>query len=392
MQRTIVHLDLDAFFASVEELLDPSIAGKPIIVGGSPEARGVVSSASYAARAYGVRSAMPTSQALRLCPQAILLPGHRSEYSRYSRRVMRILREYTPLVEPISIDEAFLDVTGTELRWGPPDALARTIQERIQRELGLSASVGVASNKLVAKIASGLRKPRGLVVVPPGQEAAFLAPLPIEMLWGLGQVMGRRLKEQGIETIGQLAALPDEQLKALFGEHGRDIRLRAQGIDHRPVETTHEPKSVGHEYTFARDVGDLDELRRTLLALSDKTAARLRAGKLRARTITLKLRYPDFTTITRSTTLPQPTNLGDIIYEQARALLEKVWHPGTKVRLLGVATSNLETKTRQLSLFETSESRLDRLSQAVDEIRRKYGEDAITRASLLQAPEDNERY
>ncbi|MBM4431659.1 MAG: DNA polymerase IV, partial [Chloroflexi bacterium] len=245
--RWIIHLDLDAFFASVEELLDPSLAGLPVLVGGSPEGRGVVSSASYAARAYGVHSAMPMSQALRLCPQAVVCSGHHQEYSRYSHQVMAILAEYTPLLEPISIDEAFLDVTGCEQLFAPAPELARLIQQRILSELCLPSSLGVASNKLVAKVASTLAKPRGVRVVPAGEEAAFLFPLPIERLWGVGGVTAARLHTTGVRTIGQLAALPSQEMKALFGSAAEEMRHRALGLDDSPVGVETRRKSVSQE-------------------------------------------------------------------------------------------------------------------------------------------------
>jgi DNA polymerase-4 len=383
MLRSIIHLDLDAFFASVEELLDPSIVGLPILVGGSPEGRGVVSSASYAARAYGVHSAMPMAQALRLCPQAIVRSGHRREYSSYSRRVMAILDEYTPLLEPISIDEAFLDVTGSEALFGPADVLAHRIQERILAELGLPSSLGVASNKLVAKVASELAKPRGVRVVPPGNEAAFLAPLPIERLWGVGDVTAGRLHQHGLSTIGQLAALPEAQMKMLFGSFAIEMHRRALGMNDSPVGVEGRRKSVSQERTFARDVGDLDVLQRALLKMSEEVAAQLRKEGDCAHTVVLKMRYPDFTTITRQATLAQPTELADAIFVQARKLLQHEWKKGTQLRLIGVGATGL-SQARQLSLFDTHTEQLTKVTKAVDEIRDKYGRDAIRRASLLK--------
>ena len=381
--RSIIHLDLDAFFASVEELLDPAIAGLPIVVGGSPEGRGVVASASYAARAFGVRSAMPMSQALRLCPQAVVRPGHHHDYSAYSKRVMSILSAYTPLLEQVSIDEAFLDVTGTEQLYGPAEGLARRMQQRIQDELHLSASLGVASNKLVAKVASTLCKPHGLLVVEPGQEAALFAPLPIERLWGVGKVTAERLHKHGIRTIGQLAALPSQHTKALFGSSAEEMHRRALGIDDSAVHSEWHRKSVSQERTFARDVGDLQALQHALLAMSEDVAAYLRRDGECARVVVLKLRYPDFTTITRRVTLSQPTDLAETIRAQAMRLLEREWKKDMQVRLIGVGASGL-VQARQLSLFDQHSERLDKLSHTVDEIRDKYGKDAIRRASLLK--------
>lgn len=381
--RSIIHVDLDAFFASVEELLDPSIAGLPVIVGGDPAKRGVVASASYAARAYGVHSAMPMAQALRLCPYAVVRHGHHEVYASYSKRVMAILAEYTPLLEQVSIDEAFLDVTGCEQLFGPPVEIARRIQQRILSELGLSASLGVASNKLVAKVASTLAKPRGLHVVPPGQESAFLAPLPIEYLWGIGKVTAERLHHLGVQTIGQLAALPDQQMKALFGSVAAEMRRRALGIDDSPVGAEARRKSVSQEHTFPRDVTDIRVLKRYLLEMSEELTAQLRKYGECARTVVLKMRYPDFRTITRRATLAQPTDLTDVIYAQAIALLQREWRQGIQIRLIGLGVTGL-VQARQLNLFEESSQRLVRLSRAVDEIRSKYGGQAIRRASLLK--------
>jgi len=382
--RSIIHLDLDAFFASVEELLDPAIAGLPILVGGDPDERGVVASASYAARAYGVHSAMPMSQALRLCPQAIIRHGHYKEYASYSKRVMGILAEYTPLVEPISIDEAFLDVTGCERLFGPADKLAQRIQQRIMSELGLPASLGIASNKLVAKVASALAKPRGLLTVPFGQEAAFLAPLPIERLWGIGEVTARRLHARGIHTIGQLAVVPKQQMSLLFASAAEEMHRRALGIDNSPVGIKTQRKSISQERTFPHDIDDFNMLRRSLLDMSESVAIRLREEGICARTVTLKIRYPNFKTITRRTTLPKPTDLAEEIHAQALKMLQREWRQGTKVRLIGVGATKL-MQARQLELFETSSERLSRLSHVVDEIRKKYGNDAIRRASLLNS-------
>ena len=381
--RSIIHLDLDAFFASVEELLDPSIAGLPILVGGSPDGRGVVSSASYAARAYGVRSAMPMSQALRLCPQAVVRRGHHKRYASYSKRVMRILAEYTPLLEPISIDEAFLDVTGSERLFGPADELARRIQRRILTELGLPSSLGVASNKLVAKIASALAKPQGVRVVSVGQEAAFLTGLPVERLWGIGEVTAQRLHGDGVHTIGQLAALSEPRMKALFGSAAAEMHRRACGMDDRPVGVEGRRKSVSQEHTFPRDVRDINVLRRALLDMSEDVATQLRKGGQCARTVVLKMRYPDFRTITRRVTLSQPTDLAEVIHAHVVKLLQKEWTKGVQVRLIGVGAAGL-VRARQLGLFDAPTDRLARLSRTVDEIRSKYGEDAIRRASLLQ--------
>jgi DNA polymerase-4 len=382
-ERYILHLDLDAFFASVEEILDPSLRGKPLIVGGSPQQRGVVASASYSARSFGVRSAMPTAQALRLCPQAIVLPPRHKIYGEYSARMMAILREYSPLVEPLSLDEAFLDVTGCEALWGSPEELAHQLQERLTAELGLTASMGLASNKLLAKIASALGKPRGFVVVPRGREAEFLAPLPVEKLWGVGEVTGGSLHEIGVNTIGQLAELPAAQLEARFGRRGRDLYRQARGIDDRAVVVERAEKSLSREITFAQDVGDPKVLRKKLLILSESVAHQLRKRGLRGRTVKLKLRYSDFETITRQVTMGSPTDLEQVIFDQASRRLHKAWDRRRQVRLIGVGVSKFDSEERQLSLFEGAGDgrieKLRRLSQSVDRIREKYGDEAIRR-------------
>ncbi|MGC8825813.1 MAG: DNA polymerase IV [Anaerolineae bacterium] len=390
--RWIIHLDLDAFFASVEELLRPELAGLPIIVGGPPEARGVVASASYAARRWGVRSAMPTAQALRLCPHAVLVPPRHGVYGEFSDRVMAVLHEYTPLVEQISIDEAFMDVTGCERRWGEPLELAAGIQRRIQEEIGLSASLGIAGSKLVAKIASDYGKPHGLVLVSHGEEAAFLAPLDIERLWGVGRVTARKLRAAGVRTIGDLARLSREQVESWLVNFGVDLWLYAQGIDSRPVvPDAGDPQSVSHGETFAQDISDPTLLDAELLRLSEKVGARLRRYGLQGRTVFIKLRYSDFTTITRQETLAEPTDIDMEIYRHARRLWEKAWERGRPVRLIGVGLGQLSTTSWQLSLLPADSDELVRqrqraLNQAVDAIRQRFGDKALRRARLLRRP------
>lgn len=382
-QRWIIHVDLDAFFASVEELLNPELRGKPLIVGGRPGSRGVVASASYAARAYGIRSAMPVAQALRLCPDLIVLPHHFDEYAKRSAAVMAILHEITPAVEQISIDEAFLDVTGCERLWGPPLEIGRLIQRRVMDEVSLPVSLGIATSKLVAKVACDLGKPQGLVFVPAGTEAAFLAPLPIERLWGVGKVTGARLRRLGIQTIGDLAAWDVEALERLFGKAGRALHSAALGQDASPIAGHRERHSISQEHTFAQDVGEVETLKRTLLAMSEDLAARLRERHLVGREVRIKLRYPDFRTITRQAKLAQPTDQAHVIYAQATTLLEKHWRPGERLRLLGLAVGNLlEEGGYQLDLFENADQRRIRLNRALDEIRKRFGPEAITRASL----------
>jgi DNA polymerase IV len=393
--RTIIHLDLDAFFVAVERLDNPDLIGKPVIVGGRPEERGVVASASYECRRCGVGSAMPTAQALRLCPQAILIAGHRGRYSEMSRLVMRILADYTPELEQLSIDEAFLDMTGTEALFGPPAQLAQTIQRRIDDELKLSSSLGVAANKLVAKIASDYGKPHGITVVPPGTEAAFLAPLPIRRLWGVGRVTAADLGRLGVETVADLTRFSLDELRARFGSHGEGLWRAARGMDDSPVTAERERKSLSREETFAKDIRDPAVLRRELLRLSDDVAGGLRRHKVQARTVDIKLRYADFTTYTRQATLPESTDTGPVIYAVALALFEAAWDR-RPLRLVGVGGSRLCEPVRQLRLFEQAEEapaaaraeRQARLDDALDRIRARFGDDAIQRASLLDQPDE----
>jgi DNA polymerase-4 len=380
--RTIIHVDLDAFFCSVEELLDPSLKGTAFAVGGGADERGVISTASYEARKFGVHSALPTGRALRLCPHLKLLPGRHRLYGDYSRRVMAYFDKETPLIEQISIDEAFLDFTGDARSGGE---IAAALQARIAAEVGLPSSFGVASNKLVAKVATNVGKPQGLIVVPPGQEAAFLAPLPMAMLWGVGPKTQVRLSELGLRTIGDLAAWPASDLEQRLGAWGADVARHARGIDDRPVETEREAKSISKEVTYAKDVSDRAVLRRTLMELSDQVAASLRHQGLVARTVKLKLRWPPFETITRQTTLPQPTDLEAEVFGAALALFNTAWGRGRPVRLIGVGVSGLQTPARQLGLFEAAapDARAGKLAEAVDKIRAKYGWDAVKRASAL---------
>ena len=347
----IVHLDLDAFYAAVEVLENPALAGKPLLVGGRPEERGVVATASYPARAFGVRSAMPMSHALRLCPEAIVLPPRHRLYREYSRRVMAILHQTSPLVERMSIDEAYLDLTDQVTVWDEGIELARHLQGRVREEIGLSASLGVATNKLVAKVASDRDKPGGLTVVRPGKEAAFLAPLPVRVLWGVGPVTAGKLDEMGVTLVGQLAQLLEEELRARFGRRGPEMARQARGIDGRPVVTEHEAKSVSQERTFTHDLADAEALKRQLWRLSRGVASRLKRAELAAGTVAIKLRYTDFTTLTRQMTLMVPTDNEREIYRAALALLKRAWQRGRPVRLLGVAGRHLLPPVGQLPLL-----------------------------------------
>jgi DNA polymerase-4 len=379
--RTIFHIDLDAFFCAVEELLSPALKDKAFMVGGKPNERGVVASASYAARKFGVRNAMPTAQAMRLCPGLIVVSHHRGDYSAFSRQVMSLLHEYGDAFQPISIDEAFLDLT--ELVKGiTPLALAAEIQTRIRDEIHLPASIGVATSKLVAKMASGMAKPNGIKVIAPGDEAAFLAPMAVNELWGVGAATAARLSAIGIRTIGQIARAQPNQLRRIFGNQTDEVIAHANGIDDSPVQPDREIKSVSEERTFARDVSDPEILRKMLLALSDAVAMRLRANDLAARTVHLKLRWHDFNTITRQNTLPAPTQLGDEIFAAVEALWQSVWHKGDKVRLLGVGASGFEDNA-QMSLFDDNKREQKRaLANTLDELRKHYGDTIVRRASL----------
>jgi DNA polymerase-4 len=379
---TILHVDLDAFFAAVEQRDRPDLRGKPVIVGGGgPNDRGVVSAASYEARAFGVRSAMPLRTAGALCPQGIFLPVDGAKYGRVSSQVMAILRRFTPRVEPVSIDEAFLDVAGSEALFGDGAKIAAAIKRAIREEVGLTASVGVASTKLVAKVASELRKPDGLVVVPSGAEAAFLAPLPIARLWGVGPQTRQRLVDYGVTTIGDLAALPSDVLVRRLGPHGPELAARARGIDASPVSDGQDARSVSHEHTFAVDTRDTEEIERSLLALSEGVAGRLRAAGLKAGTITVKVRDTRFETRTRQRTLDEPTDMTDTIWLTALELARPEVR-GKTIRLLGVAASNFGERP-QLGLFAAGDDRRRRAVEAADAVKRRYGPRAITRARLL---------
>jgi DNA polymerase-4 len=381
--RTILHVDLDAFFAAVEQRDRPGLRGKPVIVGGVPPGRGVVSAASYEARAYGVHSAMSVMEAFRRCPHGVFLPVDGRRYQQASRDVMAILRRFTPQVEPISIDEAFLDVTGSRPLFGEGPEIAASIKAAIRDEVGLTASVGVATTKLVAKIASDLRKPDGLVVVERGDEATFLAPLPISRLWGVGEKTAMVLAEYGVKTIGDLADLSPDLLVRRFGKHGASLVSRAVGLDDDRVHEGDPAKSVGHETTFDVDTSDPEIIERTLLALSDGVAGRLRSAGVRASTIAVKVRDSSFRTITRQRTLAEPTDLTEPIYRAALDLARPQVR-GIRVRLLGVTASNLGER-EQLALFAEDDPRRRKAIEAADAVRRRYGSKAVTRGRLVGA-------
>jgi DNA polymerase-4 len=380
--RTILHVDLDAFFAAVEQRDRPELRGKPVIVGGGgPNDRGVVSTASYEARKFGVHSAMPLRQAGRLCPHGIFVPVDGTKYLAVSRDVMAVLRRFTPLVEPISIDEAFLDVTGSAKLFGDGETIGRRIKAAVHDEIGLTISVGVATTKLVAKVASDLQKPDGLVVVPPGEEAAFLSPLPITRLWGVGAKSAVALAEYGVRTIGDLAGLPADLLVRRFGKHGASLGDRARGLDADPVAGRDPAKSIGHEHTFDVDTSDREVIERTILGMAEGVAGRLRDSKVKASTVTVKIRDSSFRTITRQRTMPEPTDLTDPIFRTALELARPEVR-GLRIRLLGVTASGLGERD-QLSLFAADDPRRRRVVEAADSVRHRFGERAITRARLV---------
>ena len=398
--RKILHLDLDAFFCAVEEQLNPELRGKAIAVGGKPNERGVVSSASYPARKYGVRSAMPMAQAIRLCPHLIVVGQTRGVYSERSKAVMAILRDTAPYVEPLSIDEAFLDVT---ILPDDIERIARGLQKRINDELDLPCSLGGATNKLVAKTANTVGKarqpkdkpPNAITIVPPGGEARFLAPLPIRRLWGVGPKNAETLSKLGLTTVGDVANWSEEALVSRLGKLGADIWRRAQGIDFRPVLTEHEAKSISKEVTFAKDVADEADLKLTLRRLSDGVGRQARKAGLAGTTIKLKLRWTDFTTLTRQLTLDKPTDLDGEIYHSALLLFDQVWVQGKPVRLIGVGLGGFSAPNRQIGLWDDreGEKQSESLQTALDRLRDRFGERMITRASDLhfRPNEDNKR-
>lgn len=375
--RAVLHVDMDAFYASVEVLDDPSLRGRPVIVGGTPEGRGVVAAASYEARRHGVRSAMSAARARQLCPDGVFLRPRPDRYAELSRAVMDLLRGYTPLVEPLSIDEAFLDVSGCRRLLGPPPVIAADIKRRVRAATGLTASVGAAANKFLAKLASDHGKPDGLVVIEPARGRDFIAPLPIERLWGVGAVASQQLRAAGIARIGDLLERDAAVLTAAFGLHAARLRELAAGLDDRPVVPAHEAKSVGNELTFAEDIADATQLREVCDELADKVARRLRADDLRARTVVLKARYPDFTTVTRSLTLPEATAGGVELRDAARELLERRLARGRRpLRLLGVTAANLESAGAggQALLFgEASRERDRRVDEVLDRVADRFG-------------------
>jgi nucleotidyltransferase/DNA polymerase involved in DNA repair len=388
MSRLIAHVDMDCFFAAVEVLDDPGLKGKPVIVGADPKGgvgRGVVSAASYEARRFGIHSAMPISKAYKLCPRGIFLPGRMYRYSEISERIMEILKGFTPQVEQISVDEAFLDLTGCQRLWGDAKETGDSIKRTIREKIKLTASVGIGPNKLVAKIASDLQKPDGLVIVLPGREKDFLAPLKVGKLWGAGPKTVEKLGDIGIETIGQLAEYDSRKLERLFGKMGIYLHDRANAIDEDPVGQGGEVKSVGREHTYDEDVNDAEEIHKTILKLSEHVAYSLRTGGIKGRTITLKLRYQNFETHTHSRTLEKATDNALEINDVARGLFDKNWQTFRKVRLIGASVSNLSSGDEQLGLFDDSvkKEKMEKIDKAVDKIRERFGRRSVKRAGEL---------
>ncbi len=383
-QRVIVHVDMDAFFASVEQLLHPEYKGKPVIVGADPQKRGVVSAASYEARRFGIKSAMPISTAYRLCPHGVFLPVNGKCYSLYSKKLYDVLYQLTPLVEMASVDEAFLDVTGCLTLPDDPFKLGHFIKKTIKDTIGLMASVGIAPNKFLAKIASDLKKPDGLVVVGPGKQLEFLAPLPVERMWGVGRKTAILVHRYHIRTIGDIHRFTIKQLERMFGNNlGKSLYYLSRGIDDREVIAEPSgPKSIGHETTFNEDISDMRIIKAAIGKLSQDVGSRLRKKGLCARCVTLKIRFDDFTTITRAKSITDQIDQDHKIYDQAVALLNKIVLR-QKVRLIGVTVSKLDSPDRQITLFASDDEHDRKLYQSIDKIRSKFGKESVFMGSSM---------
>src|SRR5580698_8982305 len=373
--RTIFHVDMDTFFVSVEELFDPSLKGKAVVVGGQRDERGVVSAASYEARKFGVHSAMPLRTAAKMCPHAIFVDGHSDRYREFSEKAHNVLGMFTPQVEMASIDEAYLDMSGTERLHGPPLKAAHALYQRMKGDTGLNCSVGIGTSRLIAKVSSAQAKPNGVLYIVPGQEAKFLAPLDVREIPGVGKVMESHLHALGIKKVGDLAKLEERELEQRFGKWGLALAGKSRGEDaggwfDSEVGADTDAKSISHEHTYNEDTADAVQLESTLMRLSEMVGRRLREANFYARTLQLKLRYKDFTTITRARTLPAPTQLDTEIFENIRMLFRKNWKKGTQVRLLGVQTSSFESQTGQINLLEDSmQQRWKSALAAADKLR-----------------------
>ena len=387
---TIFHVDMDAFFVSVEEIFDPALKGKAVVVGGQRHERGVVSAASYQARRYGVHSAMPLRSAAKLCPHAIFLDGHPERYREWSEKIYRVLVSFSPLVEMASIDEAYLDMTGTARLHGPPLHAAHQLHADIKSRTELNCSIGIGTSRLIAKVSSAKAKPHGILWVIPGQEAKFLAPLDVRDLPGVGKVMEQNLTALGIRQVGDLAAFEDRFLEQRFGKWGLALAGKARGedaggwLDSRVGQDT-DAKSISHEHTYNEDTTDLERIESTLMRLSEMVGRRLRESGLRARTVQLKLRYQDFTTITRAHTLPEATQLDKEIFAQVRTLFHRNWRPGAAVRLLGVEASHFDTPSGQGDLIEGQRrQRWEQALSAADRLRDRFGETSVLLATGMK--------
>jgi DNA polymerase-4 len=388
--RTIFHVDMDAFFVSVEELFDPSLKGKAVVVGGQRDERGVVSAASYEARKFGVHSALPLRTAAKLCPQAIFVDGHPERYRECSEKVYKVLTAFSPQVEMASIDEAYLDMTGTARLHGPPLRAAHKLHLRMKEETRLNCSIGIGSSRLIAKVSSAQAKPNGVLWIVPGEESQFLAPLDVREIPGVGKVMEKHLHELGIRKVGDLARLEDSELEERFGKWGLALAGKARGEDaggwfDTEVGADTAAKSISHEHTYNEDTADENQLEATLMRLSEMVGRRLREANLHARTIQLKLRYKDFTTITRAHSLASPTQLDGEIFEQVRALFRKNWKQSRQVRLLGVQASSLEAQAGQIDLLEGGRQQRWKDALAVaDRLRDKFGEASVKLAAGMR--------
>ena len=390
-RRTIFHVDMDAFFVSVEELFDPSLKGKAVVVGGQRDERGVVSAASYEARKFGVHSAMPLRTAAKMCPHAIFVNGHPERYREYSGKAFTVLKSFSPKVEMASIDEAYLDMSGTERLHGPPLKAAHALHEIMKSETQLNCSIGIGTSRLIAKVCSDQAKPNGVLWIVPGQEASFLAPLSVRKIPGVGKVMEQKLNEIGIKRVGDLAKLDDDFLRERFGEWGLALAGKSRGLDaggyfDRDVAVEEGPKSISHEHTFNDDTKDAEKLEAMLARLSEMICRRLREHAVHARTVQLKLRYSNFSTITRAHSLEHPTQLDTVVAETARSLFRENWERGRTIRLLGVQTSGFDDAPLQLDLLgQEHEDKVSKALTVVDRMRDKFGENAVSLATGLKS-------
>ena len=388
--RTIFHVDMDAFFVSVEELFDPSLKGKAVVVGGQRDERGVVSAASYEARKFGVHSAMPLRTAAKECPHAIFVNGHPERYRECSQKVYKVLGMFSPQVEMASVDEAYLDMTGTDRLHGPPLKAAHKLHQRMKADTGLNCSVGIGTSRLIAKVSSAQAKPNGVLYIVPGEEAKFLAPLDVREIPGVGKVMESHLHALGIKKVGDLAKLEEGELEDRFGKWGLALAGKSRGEDaggwfDNEVGADLDAKSISHEHTYNEDTADVGQLESTLMRLSEMVGRRLRESNVHARTVQLKLRYKDFTTITRAHTLPSPTQLDTEIFEQIRALFRKNWKKGVQVRLLGVHASSFTQQPDQINLLDGNrQQRWKDALAAADRLRDKYGESSVSLAAGMR--------